>query len=67
MLAEDVCRGQDCRACLDAWPECFGELHDDLVMDGRAFRMARAFGCKAGCGGGGCIRVCPVRQKIGTA
>lgn len=66
MLGEDVCRGEDCRICIDKWPECFGELHD-LEMNGRSFRMARMFGCKAGCGGGGCIRVCPVQRKIKSA
>ena len=64
MLEEPVCLGESCRVCLDAWPECFGEMRE-LEIAGKTFRMARQFGCKANCGGGGCIRVCPVKQQIG--
>lgn len=65
MLPNDVCRGEDCRICLDSWPQCFGEMHE-LTMAGRTFRLARMLGCKAGCGGGGCIRVCPVQKEVQT-
>jgi len=63
VLEEDICLGEGCAKCLEEWPPCFGERYE-LTVAGRTFTQARFLGCKGGCGGGGCIRVCPVRLKV---
>ncbi|MFB3880850.1 MAG: hypothetical protein ACE149_06280 [Armatimonadota bacterium] len=64
MLAEDLCLGNDCDACRAAWPDCFGELQT-FTMAGRKFQLASFERCAPSypCGGGGCIRVCPVGAR----
>jgi epoxyqueuosine reductase QueG len=64
VLDENPCRGEECDACRKAWPDCFGELYR-FSMAGREFELPSFGGCKTGypCGGGGCIRVCPVGAK----
>ncbi|MCJ7751651.1 MAG: hypothetical protein MUQ65_11260 [Armatimonadetes bacterium] len=61
MLEENPCRGAECDVCRKAWPDCFGELHT-FSMAGNEFELASFDGCSSdyNCGGGGCIRVCPV-------
>lgn len=68
MLEENPCRGADCDACRKAWPDCFGELHA-FSMVGKEFELASFDGCSPSypCGGGGCIRVCPVGAKKSEA
>ncbi len=64
MLDENPCRGEECDACRKAWPDCFGELYR-FSMAGKEFELASFERCNTGypCGGGGCIRVCPVGAK----
>ncbi len=63
MLEENPCLGAACDACREAWPECLGDLYT-FVMAGKEFEVPRFAGCKSSsCGGGGCLRVCPVGAK----
>jgi len=64
ILEKGLCRGDECDACRRAWPDCFSELHT-FSMAGKEFELASFDGCAPGypCGGGGCIRVCPVGAK----
>ncbi len=59
-----ICRGAECDACRKAWPDCFGDLRP-FTMVGKTFELASFDGCSSDypCGGGGCIRVCPVGAK----
>ncbi len=64
MVEEALCLGDDCDACRTTWSDCFGELHT-FTMVGREFELASFERCSPDypCGGGGCIRVCPVGAK----
>ncbi len=64
MVDGPICRGDECDACRREWPDCFGELHP-FRMAGKDFELASFDGrhCADPCGGGGCIRVCPVGAK----
>lgn len=64
MVEEALCLADDCDACRTTWPDCFGELHT-FTMVGREFELASFERCSPDypCGGGGCIRVCPVGAR----